>query len=104
MPLPAGMLAIGATYTINIEQAGSGILNPTVYNEIGVATTAGNIHAPGQTVTLKNIVGVGDASPKFLAELQDVTEVVKEDGVMLQWEANTNQYEIDFITLDGGTF
>lgn len=70
----------------------------------GMLTTINQISFRGQGITLNNFLGVDSAGAQILSDLDDVTEVIKQDGVMLQWEANTSQYEINFVSLDGGTF
>lgn len=94
-------------YNLKVTQSGSGSISTIYGSNLKLTKSSdGSFRAPGDIVTLKNSLGGGGgtSSVAYLADLIDVTEVVKEDGVMLQWTANSSQYEVDFVCLDAGEF
>ena len=67
--------------------------------KVQVAKTGGLIQniAP---LTLKNTIAQSDS----LENLRDVDVVNKFDGALMQYNSETNKYEIGYYTLDGGLF
>jgi hypothetical protein len=53
-------------------------------------------------LTLKNIIKSGDILD--IAQIANVTVVDKVDGAVLQYNVDTNKYEVKLGTFDGGEF
>lgn len=99
--------SLSTAYNLIVGVTADQRITTDISNNIKVVRSSGGAFtAPGDVVTLKNVLnsGGGGGGATQLGSLLDVNEVNKTDGAMLQWHSANNEYQIDLVTLDAGEF
>lgn len=96
-----------SAYNLKVGSSPDGRITTTYSNNVRIVRDAdGAFRVPGDVVTFKNVIEGGSAGGGAvnLSDLLDVNEINKQDGALIQYSSSSNEYRVDFVTLDAGEF